>query len=137
MKKISLILMTAISMASVSLIDAGFFSPTNPANQTIPTFTIKNNYGYPLYIKGITRRPTTEEVVSLNNGDSIPCGNLCLYQSHQIELLISTRTSPTYTDLQRFIDPYLSQMTGKRKVVITIQPSGIREDWKINVGTED
>jgi hypothetical protein len=140
MKKIFLATIATIALASVSAsIDAAATSFFTPNNQINTTFSIQNNYGYPLYVKVIKPKARTnkEESVTLNSGDRIPCGNLCLYEAGAIELLISTRTSPTYTDLDRFIQPYLSQLRGKKHAVITINPSGVREDWKISVGYED
>ncbi len=135
MKKISLIAITAIALASVSVsIHAvGFFTRDNQVNTTL---SIQNNYGYTLNVQMLNKKTKATETVKLNNGDRVPCGNICLYE-REYELLISTQTSITYTDLKRFIDPYLPQLRGKPHAIIVINPSGIREDWKISVGFED
>ncbi len=135
MKKIFLATLATISLASVSVsIHAvSFFTPDNQVNTN---FWIQNNYGYPLYVKAV-RRKAAPEIITLNSGDRIPCGNLCFYETNAIDLFISTRTSPTYTDLRSWIEPYLSQLRGKKNAIITINPSGIRENWKISVGFED
>ena len=138
MKKI-LVAMIAIALASVTAsIDAAskgssFFTPDTQVNTKL---WIKNNYGYTLNVQMFSKITKATETAKLNNGDRLPCGNICLYE-REYELLISTQTSLTYTDLQRFIAPYLSQLRGKANAIITINPSGIREDWKISVGYED
>lgn len=140
MKKIFLATIATITLASVSIsleaAEKSFFTPNNQVNTT---FSIQNNYGYPLYVKVIKPKARTnkEEVVTLDPGKRIPCGNLCLYEAGFMQLLISTRTSLTYTDLQSYIDPYLSAIRGKNHAIIIINPSGVRENWNITAGYED
>ena len=136
MNKISLVLMAALSCLSISVVNAGFFTPASQVNSNL---WIHNSYGASLYVKASKKRMATrgDEVVTLENGKRIPCGNLCLYQSGAVELYISTQISPTYTDLSSYINPYLPQLVGKKNIIITIKPSGYRENWNILVGYED
>jgi hypothetical protein len=135
MKKIFLATIATIALASisVSIHAVSFFTRDNQVNTTL---SIQNNYGYTLNVQMLNKKTKVTETVKLKDGDRLPCGNICLYE-REYELLISTQTSITFTDLKRFVDPFLPQLRGKANAIIIIQPSGIREDWKIGMGFED